>query len=350
LASGTGPEFFFEWGGALSGIMIQSGHVLPLNKYYDKYGWKKILIPWGYEKVRENSAQFGKPGNIYGVLFSTQAMTFWYNKPLWNKLGLQIPKTYQEMEQVNQKIVQAGLIPCTLGGRYDWMTMRIVDYLLEVTAGPKLHDQLLLMKTSWDRPEVVQAFALFKKWVDNKWIIPDFLNTLPQDSHLPMYQGKAVYTIEGPWMASTLQNDQMDAADYGFFIHPTGHTPLRLSGFIEQMMVNADKPKLVQDTAADVINWMVQPEVQSQRLLVNSSTGTVGATVDPSQHPLLAESLKVLSGLQGTWLVMDQSLPEEPLHVYFQAQDELASGQTTPAEAAKTVQQAIEKYKSENKM
>ena len=106
----------------------------------------------------------------------------------------------------------------------------------------------------------------------------------------------------------------------------------------------------MQDTAADVINWMVQPEVQSQRLLVNSSTGTVGATVDPSQHPLLAESLKVLSGLQGTWLVMDQSLPEEPLHVYFQAQDELASGQTTPAEAAKTVQQAIEKYKSENKM
>lgn len=350
LASGTGPEFFFEWGGALSGIMIKSGHVLPLNAYYDKYQWKKILIPWGYEKVRENSAQFGKPGNIYGVLFSTMGMTFWYNKPLWDKLGLQIPKTYEEMEKVNEKIRDAGLYPCTLGGRYDWMTMRVADYLLEVAAGPQLHDQLMLMKVSWDRPEVVKAFTLFKKWVDNKWIIPDFLNTLPQDSHLPMYQGKAVYTIEGPWMASTLQTDQQDSADYDFFVHPTDHKPQRLSGFIEQLMINADKPKEVQDAAADVINWFIQPDVQSQRLMVSSTTGTVGVKADKDKYPLLAETLNVLASLQGTWLVLDQSLPEEPLHAFFQAQDELASGQTTPEAAAKVVQQAIEKYKSENKM
>ncbi len=52
--------------------------------------------------------------------------------------------------------------------------MRLVDYLLEVTCGPELHDQLNALEVSWDRPEVVEAYKLYKKWIDNEWIVPGF--------------------------------------------------------------------------------------------------------------------------------------------------------------------------------
>jgi len=226
--------------------------------------------------------------------------------------------------------------------------MRLFDYLLEVTAGPKLHDQLLNMKADWDRPEVVQAFTLFKKWVDN-WIVPGFLNTQPQDSHLPMYQGHALYTIEGPWMASTLVSDGQNPADYDFFIYPTDHTPARAEGFIEQFMINGDKPKANQVAAAELLNWFIKPATQAERLKIHSSTATLNVPVDKAKYPLLAESISTLAKLPDTWLILDQSFPEEPLHGYFRAQDDLAAGTITPEQAAKEVQRAIEKYKAENK-
>ena len=82
LASGTGPEAFFEWGGSLSGVIIKAGHALPLNKYYEQYGWEDQLIGWGLDKLKANSEAWGKKGDLYGVLDSTEGMTFWYNKQL----------------------------------------------------------------------------------------------------------------------------------------------------------------------------------------------------------------------------------------------------------------------------
>ena len=347
MASGTEPDFFREWGGSLSGIMISSGHVLPLNDYYAKYDWQKQVIGWAYNQVAQNGKLFGKSGDIYGVPVATQAIAFWYSKAIWDKLGLTVPKTYAELEALNTKVRAAGIYPLTMGGRYDWMTMRLFDYLLEVTAGPALHDQLLEMKANWDRPEVVQAFTLFKKWIDN-WTVPGFLNTQPQDSHLPMYQGKALYTIEGPWMASTFAADGQDASNYSFFLYPTDQTPARAEGFIEQLMIGADRPKANQEAAAELINWYIQPQVQADHLKFDSTTGTMNVPTE-GQSPLIAKSLKALASLRDTWLILDQSLPEEPLHGYFRAQDDLAAGTITPAQAAKEVQQAVEKYKAENK-
>src|SRR3712207_9583731 len=69
-----------------------------------------------------------------------------------------------------RSILAAGTTPLATGGKYGWHLMRLYEYLLEHTAGPELHDKLLVGDESWDRPEVVEAFTLFKKWQDQKWM------------------------------------------------------------------------------------------------------------------------------------------------------------------------------------
>jgi raffinose/stachyose/melibiose transport system substrate-binding protein len=44
--SDTGPDIFFSWAGlGLGGEYVNAGLSLPLDKYYDEYGWSDELLP-----------------------------------------------------------------------------------------------------------------------------------------------------------------------------------------------------------------------------------------------------------------------------------------------------------------
>ena len=58
------------------------------------------------------------------------------------------------------------MTPFSLGGKFSWMTMRFTDFFIEHFAGPKLHDDLMNMRVSWDQEAVVKGFAKLKEWQD----------------------------------------------------------------------------------------------------------------------------------------------------------------------------------------
>jgi raffinose/stachyose/melibiose transport system substrate-binding protein len=332
MASGTGPDVFFEWGGELAGYFIDAGHCEPLEPYYEKYGWDDIIIPWTKEAVKRN-------GKVYGVPVSSHGMTFWYRVDLWEKLGLSEPTTYEEVEKVCETAKAEGIYPLSLAGKYGWMVMRLVDYLLEVSCGPELHDQLNALEVSWDRPEVVEAYRLFKKWVDNEWIVPGFLAVNPLDARMPMYQGTALMVFEGSWMETNFKNDEQDVYNFDFFFHPTGHTPLRISGFPEQFMINsASKHK---EEAAEFLNWFIQPELHTKYWGTGmGSTASIGAAPDKDVLPRTYEWREKLDQLQAVYPPTDQAFQSELLHVLFEVQDAVVLGELNPEQAAARMQEA----------
>ena len=172
----------------------------------------------------------------------------------------------------------------SLGGKYNWQVMRLLDFLIEHTCGPELHDKLNRLETSWDCPEVVAAYSLFKKWVDNDWITPGFLMVAPDDARIPWYQGMALMVFEGSWMERTLINDGQDPYNFGFFLNPTDHDPVRISGFAEQFMISSVTP--YKEEAAEFLNWIISREVQQRGLgTAFGSSGTIGVAPDPQQLP-----------------------------------------------------------------
>jgi raffinose/stachyose/melibiose transport system substrate-binding protein len=341
MASGTGPDVFFEWGGELAGYFIDAGNCEPLEPYYEKYGWDKLVIGWAKEAIKRN-------GKVYGVPVSTHGMTFWYRVDLWNKLGLSVPKTYAEVEKLCETAKAAGIYPLSLAGKYGWQVMRLVDYLLEVSCGPELHNQLNALQVSWDRPEVVEAYRLFKKWVDNQWILPDFLVVNPDDARMPMYQGSALMVFEGSWLETVIKGDGQDVKNFDFFFHPTDRTPLRISGFPEQFMLNAaGKHK---EQAAEFVNWFIQPQNQQKYFgTALGSTGTIGVAPDKETLPSTYKWRSQLEQLQAVYPPTDQALQAELLHVLFEVQDEVVLGKLTPEQAAKKMQDAAEAWKAKNK-
>ncbi|MEV5961533.1 extracellular solute-binding protein [Kribbella sp. NPDC051952] len=331
LLGGKGPDVWRIWGGQIGSPFAKAKQALDLSPYYSKYGWDSKINTAAISGMTFDGVKSGVP-------FVSLGIGAWYNKSLFAKAGVSAPPTtYAELEALNDKLIAVGVTPAGLGGKYGWDIMRLFEYLLEHTAGPELHDKLLTGDESWDRPEVVEAFTLFKKWQDKKWLPQGALGLDPADIEPAYVQGKTAYTITGPWTeAGAILAAKKSPAAFGTFELPTDKTPARHSGFVEGYMINAKAGNV--DKAAALIDFIVQPATQ-KAMQVSAST-VKGAEPDPKTLPLSAEWSQKYGG-NPFYTIQDQAFPKKQADQYFSVQSDLLQGSVKPEEAAKKMQEIV---------
>jgi len=334
LLGGKGPDVWRIWGGSIGSPYAKAKQALDLAPYYAKYGWDSKINPAAIAGMTFNGVKSGVPYIVNGL-------GGWYNKTLFTKAGIMAPPTsYAELEAANDKLVAAGITPLGTGGKFGWDVMRLFEYLLEHSAGPDLHDKLLVGSTSWDCPEVVAAFTLFKKWQDKKWIPDGALGLDPSDIEPAYVQGKTAYAITGAWTETqNIQAAKADEAGFGVFALPTDKTPMRHSGWVEGVMVNAKSPNV--DLAAAFVDFLVSVPEQKEMQITASTVN--GAGPDPAKYPLSAEWAKG-PGQDPFYTVQDQALPKLQADGYFAIQSEVLQGISTPQVAAKKMQDVIKSW------
>ncbi len=331
LLGGAGPDVWRIWGGQIGAPFVKAKQAMDLSNYYDKFGWASKINTAAVDGMTFDGVKGGVPFIALGV-------GAWYNKALFDKAGIsQPPASYAELEEANDKLLASGVIPLATAGKYGWHIMRLFEYLLETSAGPELHDKLLVGESSWDSPEVVTAFTNFKKWQDKKWIPDGAIGLDPADVEPWYVQGKAGYTITGQWTeAAAIQSANKKSSDFGVFQLPTEQDPLRHSGFVEGYMVNAKAAN--PDLAAALLDFIVQPDTQ-KALKISAST-VAGAEPDKAELPLSYEWAQG-PGKQPFYTIQDQAFPKKQADQYFAIQSDVLQGKTSPADAAKKMQDVV---------
>lgn len=337
MAAGDPPDVFFMWGGEISGPFIDAGQVLELSPYYEAYNWDEILAPWTIERLRRNEG-------IYGVPFNARGMGLWYRTDIFESHGLEVPQTYEELEGVCQTLKENGVYCATVGGRFGWHTMRILDYLIEVACGPDMHDRLNRLEERWDSPCVVEAYTLFQKWVDEEWLVPDFLNVTPADARWPFYLGDAAMILEGDGYEGAIKNDEQDISNFDFFLPPTGHEPLRFHTYPEQWMIAQDSRH--PDEAAAFIDWLIRPETQREYPNVFRASATIGVEPDCNEWPRACKWREIITTAEHTFPPTDQAFTKELMDDFFEVQDAIVSGQLSPEAGATLMQQRVEEWQA----
>ena len=137
-------------------------------------------------------------GKLYGVPIWVRPMTIFYKKSLFDKNGIPEPKTFADLEKALETLKSKGIIPIAVGGKFSWMTMRTTDFLIEHFAGPEMHDKLFALEASYNSPEVVQAFAKLKEWVDKGYFNDGFISIDPNQALPMLFQDKAGMIFQGP--------------------------------------------------------------------------------------------------------------------------------------------------------
>lgn len=331
--SNKGPDIYFSWAGlGLGGEYVKAGLSAPLDKYYTEYKWNDELLP--------SAAAFADiyPGGKHGVPFTFKGEAVYYNKKLFQQAGItEEPKTYEEFLADAEKLKAAGIPAFTFGGSVNWHVMRLMDVILETKCGAEKHDALTSMKADWStEPCATDAFTEFAKWTKDYTLQP-FMGIDNKQSFSLFTAGRAAMMLEGDWLVGQLASTGSNLDDYGMFPFPTNTQ--RLYGFAEYHYISTKSPH--PDLAAKFLDYFLSTKVQQETLGHFSSTSVNKNVQYANQKPLEAEWLDVFKTYGKVYMNGDQAFPLDVTTEYFRVINDVAAGNTEPAEAAKQLQTFI---------
>lgn len=256
--------------------LARTGHMTDLSDVWatiESKGWVDPTLKPSYTYQ----------GKIYGVPLAQSYWVVFYNKALFAKAKVSPPTSYDEFLKVAAALKSAGTTPMWTGVGDGWESFVPFVQLL-VAQDPNFYVALTNNKASYTDPVASKALALWKVWIDNKWVTP--VDSKLDDAAGLMKSGKLAMLLVGTWNNSALKKAGLvPGKDYGAFLFPTinGAKP---AVFVEgsALMVPSNAP----DHAASVkqvSNWL-DPSVQhgwSDFLGDNSANPKVGPT-DPALH------------------------------------------------------------------
>ena len=257
LASGSGPDVFsYDTGPGFGGVLAKANLLAPLDDAYDKYGWK--IYPWARAR-----ATYG--GKTYGVPVQVEEVGIFYNADLFSKLGVQPPKTVQDLEHIADLAKQQGLTPFAFGDKDQWPAGHQFSMTVSNLLGRKGLDDILYGNGSWNTPKVVTAIDVFFHQFQQKGYLPKGTNGISyDDANALFYAGKAAMVPTGTWLVSDLS--QKAPFKVGFFPFPSidGSAIAPPAGVGSGWFVSAKSAH--KDAAIKFINFMIGDKMAKRQI------------------------------------------------------------------------------------
>lgn len=223
---------------------VQKGWYVGLDPYLEKpnpfipKGQPGSVQWWDVFKYQAISRGKAAPdGNMYCITYDMVETGIFYNKNIFKRLGLSVPRDWNEFLQVQEKIKRAGLIPLIVGAVSiaDWGLDLIFDQMyqelvpgIDLVSDPK-RAAYLQGYLDWDEisylnrkgfftkhdPRFVETFRILKAW--RPYFEKDMSST--QLTKMFVSQEGAMYW-DGSWTVNKLTRDPDVNFDWGVFYLP----------------------------------------------------------------------------------------------------------------------------------
>lgn len=221
LESGTGPDIMqVNQGEADMGAMAKAGLLVKANDAAVKNNWAARFSDSTLKAM-------GYGGDYYGIATTAEVVGFFYNKPLMQKLGLSVPKTFTELETLLERTKRAGYTPINFGNLDGWTGIHEWSAIQHVLTTREQLDAMMSGKPGnyWNSAENRQAAEILQRWVRSGYFTKDFSAIGYDDSASIFMQGDSLLFLTGNWMmGELLENSPFEV---GFFLVPA-NDPSRL--------------------------------------------------------------------------------------------------------------------------
>lgn len=243
FASGAGPDVFW----ASPGNFIQyvnTGIAADLSSIFTPT-LKKDLLPAALEAVSVN----GKP---YSMPFEQEPVALYYNKTLFAKHHLNVPKTWDELLSVSEKFKAAGIVPIDIEvapGQYQNFTW----YPFQWQTGAQAADANIT-KGAMNSKGTADALDLWRTLIQKGYAPRTAPDCICNIASTPFASGQAAMAEDGMWAIAQMQQS---APKVKFGIThlptPTGKNHVTVYGGWTQM-VNAKSANV--EAAKRFTAWM----------------------------------------------------------------------------------------------
>ena len=329
LSSSSPPDVFYSWEGGRAKEIIDNGFAADLTPYYAKYGWDKSLVPAGVTLATFN-------GKKYFVPTEVGASVVWYRKDLYEKLGLSVPKTWDELMANAAKAKAAGMAGFMLANQKKWPSQFMWSAMLVNKHGLDTYEGLIGNKIAWTDPRAVDITAMMKKLADDGMFEQSFNSIDVGPAMVPWTAGKALHWYQGSFNLGRFRGDakQCCVVPMDFFPMPAfGDKKPVMSVFAEDtIMIHAKSPN--KDAAAEFLNWMVSKDAMSKKLEIdkpypsNASADLTGLT---EMEQRLGKAIADAGAF--TFMHVDHATPPAISDQFLDGVQGVLSGAMTPEEA-----------------
>ncbi|MBP0651144.1 extracellular solute-binding protein, partial [Mycobacterium tuberculosis] len=85
----------------------------------------------------------------YAVPFASQSMLVIYNKEIFDKNGIAVPASWDDLVKASQKLKAAGVMPFANGTATAWQNEVVVGALVSSTMGKGFYEDLMAGKATF---------------------------------------------------------------------------------------------------------------------------------------------------------------------------------------------------------
>lgn len=133
-----------------------------------------------------------------------------YNKAIFEELGLSVPKSFSEFEASLQTIKDAGYVPIAFSGSDPWTALFHFEPLLAAMHLDWLNEYLEKGEVDVNDERVVEVYNKMLEWADKGYYGAGYTGVDGSGALLALSKGEAAMSIDGTWNIQTIQENNPD--------------------------------------------------------------------------------------------------------------------------------------------
>ena len=246
------PDVFMSWSGSFATNLVKSGRIQT---------WEEILEADPEFKASIVESQwppFQIDGKQYGVPWSMDGKAFFYNKDVFDELGLTVPTTLSELYALCDALIAAGYEePISAGFSAPWAVSHYLGTICQRVVDPEILAKDYAGEGDFTDAGYIEALNIFKKL--GEYMTKDANSVDHEFARNAFIFGEApmVYLQLGE---CKYLRDDIDF-EYAFFNFPAVEgglgDPGQLTGAPEGMMISNVSSPEVQEAAIKFVKFII---------------------------------------------------------------------------------------------
>ena len=350
-SSSDAPDVFQGNEGSVDQALVKAHLIVPLDAYAKAYGWNTrfgssaALNPLRWSADGEHWGT----GQLWGIAQKAEVLGAFYNKATLQRLGLQVPTTFDEFQH-SLAVAKSKNVPPIMVGNLDRWPMGHVFMVLQA----HFDHPAAIANWTYGRPGSTfddagtrQAAATLEQWGKAGYFESGWNGVSQTAAAARFAKGEGLYFITGPWENETFAGPMKD--NVGFFTMPSasGAPNAATTGALSipyHISANS-KNKAV---AAAFLNFIADPHAAAVVIQNGDLPAATpkGASIDPNSSLASISKAwvaKSKAGLLTPYLDWATSTMGDTL---FGDLQQLSQGKMTPAQFTASVQKDWEKTHS----